>query len=212
MFIFKNRKAAQLRCRTTPKSAVIRSVSFQIRRLSPQEFAILAPQLVDIYIEAMGYNPTIRANRINAWKADVMRPGFTAVIAENEFGIAGLAYGFVGTPDTWWDRQLRRGFTEAGGPTPEQLDILHNYFELAEIHVTPNLQGHGLGLCLIEELAWNAPASYLLLSTPEVPNEANAAFGLYRKVGFFDVLRNLEYPADERAFAILAARLPLSAT
>ena len=76
----------------------------------------------------------------------------------------------------------------------------------------PNLQGHGLGLCLIEELAWNAPASYLLLSTPEVPNEANAAFGLYRKVGFFDVLRNLEYPADERAFAILAARLPLSAT
>lgn len=97
---------------------------------------MLAPQLVDIYIEAMGYNPTIRANRINAWKADVMRPGFTAVIAENEFGIAGLAYGFVGTPDTWWDRQLRRGFTEAGGPTPEQLDILHNYFELAEIHVT----------------------------------------------------------------------------
>ena len=54
---------------------------------------MLAPQLVDIYIEAMGYNPTIRANRINAWKADVMRPGFTAVIAENEFGIAGLAYG-----------------------------------------------------------------------------------------------------------------------
>ncbi len=97
-------------------------------------------------------------------------------------------------------------------PTPEQLDILHNYFELAEIHVTPNSQGHGLGLCLIEELAWNAPASYLLLSTPEVPNEANAAFSLYRKVGFFDVLRNLEYPADERAFAILAARLPLSAT
>ncbi len=107
MFIFKNRKAAQLRCRTTPKSAVIRSVSFQIRRLSPQEFAMLAPQLVDIYIEAMGYNPTIRANRINAWKADVMRPGFTAVIAENEFGIAGLAYGFVGTPDTWWGRRPR---------------------------------------------------------------------------------------------------------
>ncbi len=171
---------------------------------------MLAPPLVDIYIAAMGYSPTMRANRIKAWKADIMRPGFTAVIAEDEYGIGGVAYGFIGSPDTWWDQQLRRGFAEAGGATQEQLEILHNYFELAEIHVAPNLQGHGLGLALIKELAWNAPASYLLLSTPEVPDEANAAFQLYRKVGFFDVLRELEYPADSRAFAILAARLPLS--
>jgi len=34
---------------------VIDTVSFEIRRLTPQEFSMLAPQLVEIYIEAMGY-------------------------------------------------------------------------------------------------------------------------------------------------------------
>lgn len=116
----------------------------------------------------------------------------------------------MGHSDTWWDKQLQRGFALAGGPTAEQIDLLRDYFELAEIHVHPSMQGKGLGRHLLDALAWNLPASNILLSTPEVPGEANGAFGLYRSAGFFDVLRNYYYPGDPRPFAILGARLPLA--
>lgn len=192
------------------ESAVIRDVSYTLRRLSPQEFAIAVPRLVDIYIAAMGYSQSVRDVSISRWRADLIRPGFSCVVATTDYGIAGFAYGFLGSPDTWWDKQLRRALTASGGPTPEQEDILHNYFELAEIHVLPGEQGRGLGRALLEALAWNLPARYILLSTPEVPNEANSAFGLYRKMGFSDFLRQLYYPADARPFAILQSTVPLT--
>lgn len=194
------------------ESVVIRHVSYTLRRLSPQEFAIALPHLVDIYIAAMDYNPSVREGSISRWRADLIRPGFSCVVATDEYGIAGFAYGFLGTPDTWWDKQLRRALAACGGPTPEQEEILHNYFELAEIHVLPAKQGHGLGRALLEALAWNLPAHYILLSTPEVPHEANSAFGLYRKMGFGDFLRDLHYPADSRPFAILQSTVPLAPT
>ncbi len=184
-------------------------VNILLHRLNPAEFSLLAPQLVDVYIAAMGYDPAVRSPRIRAWRRDLMQPGFAAVIAEIDSAVAGVAYGFLGSSDTWWDRQLRRGFREAGGPTPEQQGILNSYFELAEIHVAPDLQGAGIGRMLLREVLWNVPARHVLLSTPEVDGEDNRAFGLYRSEGFGDALRHLHYPGDARPFAILHASLPL---
>lgn len=185
-------------------------MTIQLRRLAPREFSLIAPQLVDIYLTAMDYPRDMFDRRLHGWRVDSLQPGFTAVIAESEAGPVGVAYGFLGHSDTWWDKQLQRGFALAGGPTAEQVAMLRNYFELAEIHVHPSMQGKGLGRHLLDALAWNLPASNILLSTPEVPGEANGAFGLYRSAGFFDVLRNYYYPGDPRPFAILGARLPLS--
>ena len=184
-------------------------MSFEIRRLTPPEFSVLAPQLVEIYIEAMNYRPDILHSRIAGWRNDLIRPGFSALIATHDNGTVGVAYGFLGSPDNWWDAELRRGLRLQGGPTEKQWDIVRNYFELAEIHILPQYQGHGLGRQLLEGLLWNAPAHYALLSTPEVPNEDNGAFRLYRSAGFFDIIRNHRYPADTRPFAILGAALPL---
>ena len=195
--------------RLCARSVVIEIVSYTLRRLTPQEFAIAVPQLVDIYIAAMDYSPTVRESSIARWKTDLIRPGFGCIVATSETGIAGFAYGFLGSPDTWWDRELRRALTRLGGASPEQEDVLHNYFELAEIHVLPSAQGQGLGRVLLEALAWNLPARFILISTPEHPQEANSAFRLYRKMGFTDFLRQLYYPADSRAFAILQAPVPL---
>lgn len=189
---------------------MIRTVSYTLCRLSPHEFAIALPQLVDIYIEAMHYSPAIREQSIARWKSDIMRPGFSCVVATTEYGISGFAYGFLGSPDTWWDRQLRRALMTMGGPTPDQEDVLHNYYELAEIHVRPAEQGQGLGRSILDAFAWNLPARYLLLSTPEHAAEANSAFRLYRKMGFTDFLRQLYYPADSRPFAILQSSVPLT--
>ncbi len=182
-----------------------------IRRLTGPEFSVLAPELVDIYIEAMGYSPSIRLQRIHVWRREIAQPGFTALIAQLDDQVVGVTYGFLGSSDRWWDKQLRRGFEEAGGATPEQLELLRSYFEVAEIHVAPKLQVRGIGRRLITELLWNAPASYVALSTPEVENENNPAFGLYRSLGFKDVLRHFYYQGDERPFAVLGRSLPLDA-
>ena len=88
--------------------------------------------------------------------------------------------------------------------------MLRSYFEVAEVHGLPRMQGHGLGRQLLTELLWNAPGKWALLSTPEVPNESNRAFSLYRSMGFTDVIRQYRYPGDERPFAILKLPLPLS--
>lgn len=181
-----------------------------IRRLTGGEFSLLVPRLVDIYLEAMDYEPDIHDARTQAWRREVIRPGFTCVIAAGPNDVVGLAYGFIGTPDHWWDYQLRRGMREQEVPESVQLEIRAGYFEVAEIHVRPGLQGHGIGRSLLTELLWNAPAPRALLSTPEVEGEANGAFGLYRSMGFVDVLRHFRYPGDQRPFAILGRDLPLA--
>ncbi|QPK82691.1 GNAT family N-acetyltransferase [Corynebacterium qintianiae] len=188
-------------------------MTVSIRRLSGPEFVLLAPDLVDIYLSAMGYNPEIRMQRIAVWRREIVWPGFTAVVAVEVDGgeerIVGIAYGFLGSRDRWWDQQLLQGLRRHGGPTTQHREMMNNYFEVAEVHVDPSRQGAGIGRSLLTELLWNAPARWALLSTPEVPNESNNAFGLYRKLGFADILRDFLYTGDARPFAILGRELPL---
>ncbi|MDY5786099.1 GNAT family N-acetyltransferase [Corynebacterium sp.] len=188
-------------------------MTVSIRRITGHEFAYLAPTLVCLYIDAMGYSPTLHAQRVDVWRREIAWPGFSAVIAvdERDSGaeIIGVAYGFLGSRGRWWDRQLVRGLREAGGPTHVQEDMLSSYFEIAEVHVTPTAQGGGIGRAMLTELVRGCPARWALLSTPEVAGEANAAFGLYRKLGFADVLRGFYYSGDKRPFAVLGRRLPL---
>ena len=76
-------------------------VTVEIRRLSPAEFTMLAPDLVDIYLEAMGYDPSIRQQRINVWRREIMWEGFTAIAAVEQEDVVGVAYGFLGTRERW---------------------------------------------------------------------------------------------------------------
>lgn len=169
----------------------------------------MAPDLVDLYIEAMRYLPSIREGRVKVWRQDASENDFTAVAAFKDDKLAGVAYGFRGNPDRWWDQQLRRGLSQNQTARREMHGIVNNYFELAEIHVAPSQQGQGIGRELIERLLADAPQPYVLLSTPEVPQERNAAFGLYRSLGFADVLREFRYDGDVRPFALLGRALPL---
>ncbi|WP_018016746.1 GNAT family N-acetyltransferase [Corynebacterium capitovis] len=188
-------------------------MTISLRRLSASDFVQLAPALVDIYIDAMGYSRGIHRQRVAVWRREVTWPGFTAVAAvrttESSNAVVGLAYGFIGNRDRWWDQQLIRGLREAGGPSASHSDMLSSYFEVAEVHVNPVCQGQGIGRRLMEKLLRNAPARWVLLSTPEVAGEDNAAFGLYRKMGFVDILRGFYYAGDPRPFAVLGRPLPL---
>lgn len=170
---------------------------------------MLAPTLVDIYMAAMEYDPAIRAQRIRVWRGEVTMPGFTAITAVESDEVIAIAYGFLGSRERWWDKQLVRCMEENGGLSELDQQILRSYFEVAEIHVMPGCQGAGIGALLLTELLRLAPADWALLSTPEVPGEANGAFRLYRKFGFEDVGRNFLYPGDQRPFAVLRRRLPI---
>ncbi|MBC3185211.1 GNAT family N-acetyltransferase [Corynebacterium sp. zg-331] len=194
-------------------------MGLSIRKLSSSDFLAITPALVDVYLAAMRYPSRIRDNRIAAWHRDSAMPGFHAFCAlrtpENTprhapidpADLAAIAYGFHGCPDTWWHQQVHRGLLRSDRP----VSVLDNYFEVTEVHVSPRHQGHGLGRTLLSRLLDQATEPTALLSTPEVPAEANRAFRLYRSLGFRDVLRSFSFPGDSRPFAILGATLPLSA-
>lgn len=185
-------------------------MTVDIRVLSPGEYSLLVPTLVDIYIEAMEYDPSIRDQRLRVWRGEVSWPGFTSVVAVEGDAVLGVAYGFIGARNRWWDKQLIRAMRENGGLTEEHQQILTSYFEVAEIHVRPQAQGHGIGARMLAKLLSHAPANWALLSTPEVDFEANSAFTLYRRFGFEDIARNYLYPGDSRPFALLGRKLPLT--
>lgn len=180
-----------------------------IRRLSTPEFTVNAPTLVDVYITAMDYDAAIRDARIQVWRRNSQNLGFTAVCALVDEEVVGVAYGFRGSPDHWWQHQLRRGLREKGGPTAGELTVIHSYFEVAEVHVLPGCQGHGIGRRMMHELLREVPEPRAVLSTPEVEAEDNRAFGLYRSLGFTDLLRHFRFDGDTREFAVLTAELPI---
>lgn len=184
-------------------------VKITIRRLSAPEFSMLCPQLVDIYERAMGYSQEDTARRISTWRSDSRYRGFNAVIALSGDIILGVAYGHLGETSRWWHREVATGLRSSGEKPEDYENILRDYFEISEVHVEPAAQGRGIGRALITDLLHLAPASYALLSTPEVEAEDNLAFGLYRSLGFQDVLRNYCFYGDLRPFAILGRALPL---
>lgn len=180
-----------------------------IRHLERAEFVYHTPQLVDLYMSAMGYAPDLRESWITSWRRNAMSAGFKALVALDEAGVVGVAYGHTGNPMHWWHLQVQKGLILAE-KYEENRQMLSSYFELSEIHVSPEAQGKGVGSMLLTELLEATNRPFTLLSTPEVENEANGAFGLYRKFGFEDVLRNFTFTGDDRKFAILKAELPLA--
>ncbi|GAA4817851.1 GNAT family N-acetyltransferase [Tomitella cavernea] len=121
--------------------------------------------------------------------------------------LVGIAYGYHGAPAYWWDRQVRSAVRDTAGP--EGTRLMSDYFELTEIHVAPSAQGKGIGAALLTRLLSGLAESRVLLSTPEVPEEQNRAWQLYRRMGFEDVLRHFRFVGDRRDFAVLGRTLPL---
>ncbi len=181
--------------------------------VSKDVFVARLPELVDIYIRAMRYNPVITTGRIASWRDQVELPGWSACLAiahppdeparealsKRHRQILGVTYGYTGHPGHWWYDQVQDACPE---PLP-------HFFEIAEVHCAPQAQGFGIGKALVEKLCENRTEKAALLSTPEVADEANRAWHLYRSLGFQDVLRDFHFRGDSRPFAVLGRPLPL---
>lgn len=187
---------------------------------------------ITIHLRAMGYSEDVREARTNMWKTTAMSNfPFVCCAAVSHEGtdhdsspwwfrpthqrgtqsqIAGFIYGIRGKTTHWWNQQIRFALHQAGVPPLIIDQLMSNYMELSELHVDPEFQGHNIGRRLLEAFELRIDEPKILLSTPEVPHEDNRAFRLYRRMGFQDVVRHMKFPADERPFAILGARTPLS--
>ena len=121
----------------------------------------------------------------------------------------GVAYGYPGAPDQWWQQQVVLGLQRGGFPRPAITRLMTSYFELTELHIHPSAQGRGLGEALTRRLLADREEEHVLLSTPENNGEANRAWRLYRRLGFTDIIRGYHFAGDPRAFAILGRALPL---
>jgi ribosomal protein S18 acetylase RimI-like enzyme len=193
--------------------------------LSPDDMKRRLRDALGIYVDAMRYPRGTEEQRASMWLEHTHRDGWKAVAAveasngtqecvrdDVDFASApmlGVAYGYCGAPDQWWQQQVVQGMQRSGADTSDIADLMGSYFELTELHIHPSAQGHGLGEALMRRLLAGRRESHVLLSTPEINGEANRAWRLYRRLGFTDVIRGYRFSGDPRPFAILGRSLPL---
>lgn len=192
--------------------------------LSPADMALRLGEALSVYVDAMHYPRGTENQRASMWLEHSRRLGWRAVAAvetdsngielpgRDELFAApllGVAYGYRGAPDQWWQQQVVRGLHHVGTPHDEISRLMSDYFELTELHIHPGAQGRGLGEALARRLLTGRDEAHVLLSTPEMNGEANRAWRLYRRLGFSDVIRGYHFAGDPRAFAILGRTLPL---
>ncbi|MDI3313789.1 MAG: N-acetyltransferase [Mycobacterium sp.] len=191
--------------------------------LAPHDMQRRLDDALGVYVDAMRYPRGTENQRAAMWLEHTRRRGWQAVAAvevpdgdELPSGaqlrsapLLGVAYGYCGAPDQWWQQQVVRGLQRGGFTYPEIARLMSDYFELTELHIHPRAQGRGLGEALTRRLLARRGEAYVLLSTPEINGEANRAWRLYRRLGFIDIIRDHHFAGDPRAFAILGRRLPL---
>jgi ribosomal protein S18 acetylase RimI-like enzyme len=192
--------------------------------LPPQDMQRRLPDALGVYVDAMRYPPGTESQRAAMWLEHTRRRGWqavAAVVADDSAGatpsadelsdapLLGVAYGYCGAPDQWWQQQVVVGLQRGGLPGPEITRLMASYFELTELHIHPRAQGRGLGEALARRLLADRGEANVLLSTPEINGEANRAWRLYRRLGFTDIIRGYHFTGDPRAFAILGRKLPL---
>ncbi len=192
--------------------------------LSPRDMQGRLGDALAIYVDAMRYPRGTEDQRASMWVEHSRRKGWRAVAAVETSDaegaqpaadlltgspMLGVAYGYCGAPDQWWQQQVVQGLRRAGLPQTEIGSLMTSYFELTELHIHPRAQGRGLGEALVRRLLAGRGERNVLLSTPEIRDENNRAWRLYRRLGFADIIRGHHFAGDPRAFAILGRPLPL---
>jgi len=194
--------------------------------LSPSDMQRRLGDALAIYVDAMRYPRGTEEQRASMWLEHTRRHGWKAVAAVevpsqegqdadrsaaalNTGEMLGVAYGYCGAPDQWWQQQVVAGLHRVGADSTRISELMTSYFELTELHIAPRAQGRGLGEALARRLLADRCEAHVLLSTPEINGEANRAWRLYRRLGFADIIRGYHFAGDPRALAILGRSLPL---
>jgi ribosomal protein S18 acetylase RimI-like enzyme len=176
---------------------------FTVRPLTPDELSgSLIGQALWVFAGALGFPR--RNSRVVSF-ADTLRrhatyPGFRAFGAINVRGrLVGFSYGYTSQPGLWWREQV------AAPLSPEQrADWLADAFEVAELHVHPSAQGHGLGSLLHDHLIKSQPHRTAVLS---VMHRSQRARQLYTSRGWETLVNDLRFSTEPGTpFSLLGLR------
>jgi ribosomal protein S18 acetylase RimI-like enzyme len=184
--------------------------ALSVSELSPGEFAARLDQMIAVYAAAMQPPVEMLAGRRSIMAGHAAHPGFRALLATEDGSgkPAGFGYGFHGAAGQWWHDTVARALAATQG-TATAAGWLEDSFEVAELHVAPGHQGHGVGAGLLLRLASDRPERTALLSTRDADSPARR---LYRGVGFSDLLTGFAFfPGSEPPYAVMGAELPLRA-
>jgi GNAT superfamily N-acetyltransferase len=147
-------------------------------------------------------NREVGASHLDSYRRHAAYPGFRAVGAWRGDELVGFSYGPVAAPGQWWHDPVapRLAVRGLGG-------WITDAYVLVELHVRPDVHGHGVGPRLLDALfaAVNAPRA--VLSTDDLDTPARR---LYTRLGFVDLIRGFRFSTTARPFAILGAPLPLT--
>ena len=171
----------------------------EIRRWSGDELAAGCDDLLDVYADAMDVDPWSARARRPILLGHLQRRGLRAVAAYDQDRLVGVAYGYLGAAGQWWHDQVHRAI---GDRAAQQW--LVDCFEVCELHVRPTHQGSGIGRGLLTALLSEQTARTAVLSTPDHETRARI---FYRAGGWVDLVADLIFPGDPRAFAVLGLRL-----
>jgi len=174
-------------------------VSLEVRALDRDAFRDRADDVLDVYAEAMDVRPEAARSRRSILSAHLERDSLRAVGAFDGERLVGIAYGYRGAPGQWWHDQVRAALSP-----DDAVRWLDGSFEVCEFHVRPTHQGTGLGRQLLAELLARTDARTAVLTTPDLDTRARR---FYRAGGWVDLVLQLRFPGDPRAFAVLG--LPL---
>ncbi|MDQ1695084.1 MAG: hypothetical protein QOJ03_437 [Frankiaceae bacterium] len=163
-----------------------------------KEFAPLIGAAAHVYGAAMARGPELVVQRREIMQSHLDRAGFvavTATAADDADNLAGFGYGYLGRSGEWWHDVVARALGRAR--TRHWLD---DAFEIAELHVLPDHQGHGLGRQLLDRLLAETAARSVVLSTHDRESRARS---LYRSFGFVDLLTGFVFPGSAEVYAVM---------
>jgi ribosomal protein S18 acetylase RimI-like enzyme len=132
----------------------------------------------------------------------LLHPGARALGAITDSGrLVGFVYGMPNDRTHWWSTIVEPYLRSIGND-----GWLDDSFVITELHVHPTFQGRGIGRSLITTItdAVDQPRSILSAIDSESP-----ARGLYRKLGYRDLARQVMFPSAPSPYAVMGAPLPL---
>jgi GNAT superfamily N-acetyltransferase len=164
------------------------------------ELSARCDDVLRVYAAAMEVSVSSAMTRKGIMLSHLDRRALKAVAASDGDELVGIAYGYVGEAGQWWHDQV------AAAMTPEDRRTwLADAFEVCELHVRPEHQGHVLGRALLDTLLTGTGTATAVLSTPDRQTRAR---DFYRAGGWQDLVRGLRFPGDPRTFAVLGKPLP----
>jgi ribosomal protein S18 acetylase RimI-like enzyme len=200
-----------------------RDPSPTMTELGPVAFGKGLDALMDVYAAAMGVpafqlpgrraimqthavNPAFRAIAVTAPpEGSTVSPETTGAPGYPGGEVIAFAYGFRGDRGQWWHDLVRSALMASYGPA-SATTWLNDSFEVAELHVRPEHQQRGIGRRLLLRLAGGRTESTAVLSTMDTESPAR---GLYRSLGFTDLLTGYRFGGASEDYAVMGAVLPL---